>query len=103
MTRSSLSAPRSSPKPAAAHIAKSRQVNGWLSVGFGVALGWLCTPESMPSICLLYGFGVALGGFPAFKAEVVRPPPARDNELQFRQLRRHKHYQLCGFDARTTY
>ena len=22
---------------------------------------WLCTPESMPSICLVYGFGVALG------------------------------------------
>src|ERR1039457_5125763 len=31
--------------------------------GFGVALGWLCTPEYMPSICLLYGFAVALGGF----------------------------------------
>src|ERR1035438_3741628 len=28
----------------------------------GVALGWLCTPEDMPSICLLYGFAVALGG-----------------------------------------
>src|ERR1035437_1771574 len=62
---------------------------GWLSVGFevalgwlwggfggalvepwwslGGALGWLCTPESMPSICLLYGFAVALGGF-------ARPP-----------------------------
>jgi hypothetical protein len=26
-------------------------------------LGWLCTPESMPSICLVYGFEVALGGF----------------------------------------
>ena len=26
-----------------------------------VALGWLCSPESMPSICLVYGFGVALG------------------------------------------
>src|ERR1035441_1281546 len=36
---------------------------GWLAVGFEVALVWLCTPESMPSICLLYGFGVALGGF----------------------------------------
>src|ERR1017187_9886941 len=30
--------------------------------GFVVALWWLCTPESMPSICLLYGFAVALGG-----------------------------------------
>src|ERR1035438_6670978 len=30
--------------------------------GFGVALGWLCTPESMPSICLQYGFVVASGG-----------------------------------------
>src|ERR1039457_4917944 len=47
---------------------------GWLWCGFGVALvepwwslgvalGWLCTPESMPSICLQYGLGVALGGF----------------------------------------
>src|ERR1039458_3652265 len=36
---------------------------GWLSVGFEVALGWLWTPEYMPSICLLYGFGVAWGGF----------------------------------------
>src|ERR1035438_7940747 len=45
----------------------------WLWCGFGVALvgpwwghggalGWLCTPESMPSICLVYGFAVALGG-----------------------------------------
>ena len=25
-----------------------------------MALGWLCTPESMPSICLVYGFGLAL-------------------------------------------
>jgi hypothetical protein len=31
--------------------------------GFGVALVWLCTPEYMPSICLVYGFAVALGGF----------------------------------------
>src|ERR1035441_10609009 len=31
--------------------------------GLGVALGWLCTPESMPSIWLVYGFVVALGGF----------------------------------------
>jgi hypothetical protein len=29
----------------------------------GVALGWLCTPKYMPSICLVYGFVVALGGF----------------------------------------
>ena len=40
---------------------------GWLWCGFGVALvwpwGWLCTPESMPSICLVYGFVVALDGF----------------------------------------
>ena len=35
----------------------------WLWCGFRVALRWLCTPESMPSICLLYGFVVALGGF----------------------------------------
>ena len=35
-------------------------VEPWWSLG--VALWWLCTPESMPSICLVYGFGVALGG-----------------------------------------
>ena len=34
---------------------------GWLWGGFGVALRWLCTPEYMPSICLVYGFMVALG------------------------------------------
>src|ERR1035438_4368697 len=34
--------------------------------GFVVALGWLCTPESMPSICLVYGFVVACGGPSAF-------------------------------------
>jgi hypothetical protein len=32
---------------------------GWLWGGFGVALGWLCTPKSMPSLCLVYGFVVA--------------------------------------------
>src|ERR1039458_2578526 len=37
----------------------------WLWCGLEVALGWLCTPEYMPSICLLYGFGVALGGLSA--------------------------------------
>src|ERR1035437_3418986 len=36
---------------------------GWPWGGFRAALGCLCTPESMPSICILYGFGVALGGF----------------------------------------
>src|ERR1035438_3040483 len=35
----------------------------WLWGSLGVALVWLCTPESMPSICLVYGSGVALGGF----------------------------------------
>jgi hypothetical protein len=40
--------------------------------GFGGALGWLCTPESMPSICLLYGFGVALGGLPPFLVQGSR-------------------------------
>src|ERR1035438_5514177 len=34
----------------------------WLWCGLGVALVWLCTPESMPSICLQYGLGLALGG-----------------------------------------
>ena len=27
-----------------------------------VALRWLCTPESPPSLCLVYGLAVALGG-----------------------------------------
>src|ERR1017187_7716176 len=35
----------------------------WPCGGLVVALGWLCTPESMPSICLVYGFEMALGGF----------------------------------------
>src|ERR1039457_2217390 len=37
----------------------------WLWCGLEVALGWLCAPEYMPSICLLYGFAVALGGLSA--------------------------------------
>jgi uncharacterized protein (TIGR03067 family) len=51
--------------------------------GFGGALGWLCTPESMPSICLVYAFVVALYGFvlalhgcPAF-AHLPVPKPER--------------------------
>src|ERR1039457_6771459 len=36
-------------------------VEPWWSLG--VALGWLCTPESMPSIWPWGGLGVALGGF----------------------------------------
>jgi hypothetical protein len=35
----------------------------WLCGGLGVALGCLCTPESLRSLCLVYGFVVALGGF----------------------------------------
>src|ERR1035438_5262317 len=35
---------------------------GCLPLAYQMALGWLCTPESMPSICLVYGFVVALGG-----------------------------------------
>ena len=34
----------------------------WLCGRLVVALGWLCTPESVPSLCLVYGFLVALGG-----------------------------------------
>src|ERR1035441_9325634 len=40
-------------------------VEPWWSLG--VALGWLCTPESMPSICLVYGSVVALGGFTSYQ------------------------------------
>src|ERR1035441_7568895 len=43
-----------------------------LSTGFEVALEWLCTPESMPSICLQYGLGVALGGLPPFLVQSSR-------------------------------
>src|ERR1017187_2161161 len=28
-----------------------------------MALWWLCSPESMPSICLVYGLALASGGF----------------------------------------
>src|ERR1039458_1624837 len=45
---------------------------GCLSGGFGVALRWLCTPESMPSICLVYGFVVALGGLQPFLVQSSR-------------------------------
>src|ERR1039457_7414250 len=45
---------------------------GWLGGGLGVAVGWLCTPESMPSICLLYGFGVALSGLHIFLVQGSR-------------------------------
>src|ERR1039458_3087133 len=44
----------------------------WPWGGLGVALGWLCTPESMPSICLLYGFVVALGGLQPFLVQSSR-------------------------------
>jgi hypothetical protein len=36
----------------------------WLCGGSVVAFEWLCAPESMPSICLVYGFEMALGGLP---------------------------------------
>ena len=52
-------------------------VEPWGSLG--VALGWLCTPESMPSICLLYGFVVALGGFTL--ADAFPGWPRRDRLL----------------------
>ena len=39
---------------------------------FVVALGCLCTPEYMLSICLVYGFGVALGGLPPFLVQGSR-------------------------------
>jgi hypothetical protein len=45
----------------------------WLWCGLGVALGWLCTPEYMASICLLYGFAMALGGFAASGTALARP------------------------------
>src|ERR1017187_1870362 len=40
--------------------------------GFRVALGWLWTPESMASICLLYGLGVALDGLQLFLVQGSR-------------------------------
>src|ERR1035438_9378090 len=53
----------------------------WLWCGLGVALRCLCTPESMPSICLVFGFGVALDGFrwPGTGAvQAVAPRRVRD-------------------------
>src|ERR1017187_4520543 len=41
-------------------------VEPWGSLG--VALGWLCTPESMPSIWPCGGLVVALGGLPDHSA-----------------------------------
>jgi hypothetical protein len=46
----------------------------WLWCSLGVALVWLCTPESMPSICLQYGLGVALGGFGRPLGPIFRRP-----------------------------
>src|ERR1035441_10072819 len=39
---------------------------------FTPTLVWLCTPESMPSICLVYGFVVALGGLQPFLVQSSR-------------------------------
>jgi hypothetical protein len=44
----------------------------WPWCSLGVALVWLCTPESMPSICLVYGLGVALDGFARPLAEATK-------------------------------
>src|SRR5664279_4132161 len=44
-------------------------VLGWPWGSLGVALVWLCSPESMPSICLVYGFRVAWGGFRDFRLQ----------------------------------
>ena len=44
----------------------------WLWWRFRVALAWLWTPEYMPSICLLYGFAVALGGLQPFLVQGSR-------------------------------
>src|ERR1039457_3117527 len=43
-------------------IESLRVVLGWPWGSLGVALGCLCTPESMPSIWPWGGLGVALGG-----------------------------------------
>src|ERR1035441_1367512 len=59
------------------------EARSWPWCGLGVALGWLCTPESMPSICLLYGFAVALGGF----ARPNRVPRFNTQASQLRQGR----------------
>jgi hypothetical protein len=41
-------------------LRRGQDALGWLCGGLVVALGWLCTPESMPSICLPNGFKLAL-------------------------------------------
>src|ERR1017187_7441294 len=51
---------------------------GWPWGGFAVALGWRCTPESMPSICLVYGFEVALKWLAVALAENPRQAGAAD-------------------------
>src|ERR1035441_2935326 len=51
----------------------------WLWCGFEVALGWLCTPEYMPSICLVYGFAVASGGLPVPLGEINATWKARSD------------------------
>jgi hypothetical protein len=50
------------PKPRAgmSHALGFGVALGWLRGGCGVALRCLCTPKSMPSLCLVYGFVVAL-------------------------------------------
>ena len=45
----------------------------------------------MPSICLVYGFVVALKWLWVACLAATRPPRVADNELSFQQFRRGKH------------
>src|ERR1039458_1974579 len=63
--------------------------------GLGVALGWLCTPESMPSIWLCGGLSVALGGFGVARADSfsilrILTPVSHPQSVEAR--RGHGHY-----------
>jgi hypothetical protein len=59
----------------------------WLCGGLGVALRWLCIPESMPSICLVYGSEVAFRiqvdqvNLAALYRHQARPKPSASAEL----------------------
>ena len=81
----------------------------WLWCGFGVALVWLCTPEYMPSICLLYGFAVALGGFRWPPTSKTRVFPTRSNPGRRQQWKRWQRpvpkFSFCRpktFECRTS-
>src|ERR1039458_3983153 len=76
----------------------SHSLHDALPICIGVALRWLCTPESMPSICLAYGFVGALGGFaPPF--DIGFRSEEHTSELQSLPTRRSSDLHWCGFEV----